>query len=88
MENKTQSISIDSISNGLGQVSSYIAERKVSRYVKNKLKNEQEFIKRESTILSASSEYILKMYDRLQKNGNISIKELFAPLPKKKIVKK
>ena len=82
----------DSVTNGEGQVSSYLKERKIVRYVQSKhiIPNgtspketerlEDKYIKDECVVTSATDRYLNQIYNRLLSDNNVSLSILLAPV--------
>lgn len=75
---------IDLVAGGKGQVSSYLKERKIVRYIKSKCDDANLLILHEDVVIDASDKFLNIIYDRMVNDGEISIKKLLKPLIKKK----
>lgn len=74
---------IDTLKEGpQDQVSSYIKERKILKYVKELLQDSKKFSKYESRTLSAKGNLVEVLFDRMTSKQDISIEDLFSTIPK------
>ena len=70
---------VDLVTNGEGQVSSYIKERKIVRFIKSKCNDSKKLILHEDKVIHASDNLLNTMYNRMISNESIDIKSLLDP---------